>query len=275
MTVVVMSLLWDSEKREPRHVLAASDKLLSASAASIHLPYPKIQLISKTWLIGYAGLPTHFFPISNALVAAVGGHRSSVETVEAAQKVYQQYRERLVNAQVLSPYGMTLDTFKTDGITAFGHRTFERIRREILDFDPNISILLGGWGPDTLWDPRLTVIANPGVIYEHAVAGSAAIGSGAAIALGHLYACHRYGDTLEAARYRILEAKLMSEAARTVGPETALLNVNLDGTFEGVTNSDCERFRKLWERRRRETPRRVLNALRPRVIPPRAATPQP
>jgi len=259
-----MALLWSGGKAQG--IVASCDLLLSGQGASVHGPFAKIVRIGRTWVLGYSGLPGHFsgvFAPMQRLLAATP-ELPAEAVVKALQDAYFSERQRHVEASILSPYRLTLQQFLTDGLAIFGEKKFEQLTKRIESYDLGIDLILGGWCPGALHDPRILTLSHPGSAYNHAVEGSSAIGAGAPIALGHLDACHNIMGSMEYALYQTMVAKMMSEAERSVGPDTVLMALDRDGNGIVIDNEDCERFRKLWEVRRRETPQELMETLKQR-----------
>jgi hypothetical protein len=182
--------------------------------------------------------------------------------VKALQESYFSERQKHVEASILSPYRLTLQQFLKDGLAIFGEKKFDHLSRRVESYDLGIDLMLGGWCQDGLHDPRIVTVSHPGSGYDHVLEGAHAIGAGAPIALGHLDACHNVMGTLDYAIYQTLSAKLMSEAERSVGSDTVLLSMDESGAITVVDNKDCERFRELWNIRRRAAPQDLIDTLK-------------
>lgn len=230
------------------------DLMLSGPNVSLHSPWPKITSLGGNWLLGYAGDPGHLNALRNGIVAANNPANSTADFVNLVKTTYQDYRERQVTDLYLSHFKISLSDFRQHGLILFGRRKFGELAQLIEDFDLGIRLLLIGFSPNTKWDVRITAVHNPGRTTDHVLSGVHAIGSGAPIALGHLYASFNPNGSLEEAQYRMLEAKFMAEAERSVGPDTMLATLHQDGRVDLMGNDACEKIRTIWKKRRNTCP---------------------
>lgn len=268
MTLVAMGLVTNLVGTS---IVCASDRLLSGDGLSLHLSLgTKVAELhddhpntpgASSWLIGHAGDPAHYLPMVTAIRRATTPASAQSDVVEAARKAYGKERERVVAETLLSPYDhdLTLREFLQTGLRKFGTDEFGRICEAIEAFRWEFQLLIGGVSREG--SVRIVSFNDPGVVRLHNVEGVAAIGDGAALALGHLWPTYdRYG-AMRPALYRMLEAKFVSEATRTVGPDTVVLSMSQDGKVSMVSGENCEAFRRLWELRRSETPDAMTSLL--------------
>jgi hypothetical protein len=174
---------------------------------------------------------------------------SADEVVDAFRVAYKDYRIKCVEQAILSPINMTLKEFLKSGLGALGETEFAKMLEEVLRYDINYSYLIGGWGADDF--RSIFTVENPGVVTHHEIIGAHAIGEGAQLAIGHLYATYnRWSPTRDVA-YRAFEAKFVAEATRSVGPATLGYILSQDGTFFTIPYADIDAMRRLWMDKRK------------------------
>ncbi len=243
-------------------LIAVADRLLSGGGFSMQLgPGSKVVPLynpnakgGANWLLGFAGDTSWFLPIREAIRAITTDDSSGDEVVEAARAGYVAQRRRVFEQTVLSPFGLDVPSLLSKGRAIFGEDEFNRLCCALTDFDFRFQLVLGGWSK-AKQQTRLVSIENPGVVIDHFIEGAVAIGEGAALAAGHLWATYnRYGSR-ERALYRVVEAKFISEATRSVGPDTTVFVMDFDGGIRHVLNDNCEKLRVVWSARRKNVPK--------------------
>lgn len=253
MTLIAAGVLYDSTNSQARAIVVSSDQMLSGPGASQHSVYSKVAPLGKTWLIGYAGSPGHYTPVRKLVEERFKPDMTSEQVAALLVDCYQEYRQEQIEQNILKPLGYSAEFFREAGRESLGDETFQSILTETRSYDIDIDFLLAGWSPTTPWDIKLLVVTHPGGSYNYTPMSVAAIGSGAPIALGHLYSFFETLGDLPTAQYRLLEAKFMAEAERSVGPDTLLGTIQHEG-ISWITTKGCEPLRKVWETHQKAVP---------------------
>lgn len=271
MTLVAGGILYDQEHNRAKAIVVTADRMLSGPGASLHSPYNKVTRMGENWLLGYAGTPAHLNPIRNRVYGKQLTEKTSNEVVELLVQSYREYREERIEEELLQPYGFpTREDFYERGRDALGGDLYQKLVVEVRNYDLDIEFLLAGWSPKTEWDIKLVSVGSPGSSYDHLMTTVAAVGSGAPIALGHLYSFfNSLSSDVKHAQYRLLEAKFMSEAERSVGPDTMLVTLYYGGEVVFTSGRECEAVRAIWRARQTEVPQEALNVIStPELKPP-------
>lgn len=149
---------------------------------------------------------------------------------------------------------MTFETFFTEGFSALGPEKFYALCEQVEEYRLDLSVLVAGYGGERkLWN--MFRVDDPGVYRDQVMQGFDAIGSGAEIALGHLFSCHQqFSPSLEWTAARLLEAKFMAEAQRNVGSATHLEKLTMHGGSKTILESAFQQYRQRWEAQRQDIP---------------------
>ena len=241
MTVCIAAACDNGER-----IVTATDGLLSMGDVTGE-GIPGKMLWYGDWQFMYAGTPSIFSlvmeEIENASIndPQVLSRRHVQETILHA---YQKVRSRLASFPFLSPFNMTIEDFKQDGLNAFGETFHNEVLRAISDEARRADdqLLVTGWGMSPL--SAMVYEVGPSGDRLHTKSGFGAIGSGSQMAYTMLI-------LLEQARYRTLAetifnvacAKFFSEKSKDldVGKMTAVC-VLRKRTGEDEADKACRQF---------------------------------
>jgi 20S proteasome alpha/beta subunit len=235
-----------------RKVVATTDGLLSYGSVTADTLISKFYWLND-WCCMYAGEPSNVSLILGRL--ETDGKPLTRANVE--QVIFKSYQKRKAKT-VLYPYDMDLDEFKKEGYQMFGESEFARLSRAIAEpsYDFQDQILVVGWG-DSEASAMLYEVSPTGD-RDHAMAGVAAIGSGAEIALSTLLLLGQSRHcSLQETLYAVAAAKFSAEKShgQGVGERTGMY-VTWKRTEKdrkdhpvGITVQDeeIEKLRKVWE----------------------------
>lgn len=205
-------------------VVVATDRVLSyAGIVSDTLPGKMIWL--DDWLVLYAGSPANTAMIVAAIRENVKDKLKSNNVRQALHTAYRRRKGLLSSFPSLSPYDMSLETFKKEGLKIFGEPEFRRLSQEIaqasLDF--NEQLLAVGWGKT----PHAVILyeVSPDGDRDHHFSGIASIGSGSEVALSTMMLLGQSRDSsLAETLYTVAAAKFASEKSTEgdVGRKTSI-----------------------------------------------------
>jgi hypothetical protein len=197
----------------------------------------------------YAGSDVSMVPLVIRRAQTIVGDdwkRTDVEIRDILRRAYQQERAARATDEVLSVYGMDMQTFLAHGRGVFGDE-FSALRQRIEQVDLGCEFMVAGRGANDL--RSLFTVTNPGVIHDYTHIGFWAIGSGAWAALGAL-SLRKHNDRLRTAEtmYHVCEAKFAAEASYGVGRDT--FAILYDGTmrkYSLLQELFIEQVRSQWE----------------------------
>jgi hypothetical protein len=192
------------------------------------------------WLFMYSGEPSSADLISDEIRVQLqadkdGLKRENVRTV--LRRAFKRHLSRWASDAILSPFDLDIDEFKKDGMRFFGEKVVADIAMGIKERAQQFSgqILLVGWGSGRM--PLLHEESWEGSA-SHAKTGTAAIGSGATVAMSQMLLLGQNSNLkLEDTLYTVAAAKFAAEQAEGVGTETSLM--------------------VLWKRRESDDPKRI------------------
>jgi len=204
--------------------VVATDRVLSyAGIVSDVLPGKMIWL--DDWLVLYAGSPANTAMIVAAIREVIKGKLKSNNVRKALYTAYRRRKGLLSSFPSLSPYDMTLEAFKKEGLRKFGEPEFRRLSQEIAQTDLgfNEQLLAVGWGKT----PHAVMLyeVSPDGDRDHHFSGIAAIGSGSEVALSTIMLLGQSRDSsLAETLYRVAAAKFASEKSTEgdVGRKTSI-----------------------------------------------------
>jgi 20S proteasome alpha/beta subunit len=210
---------------EGARVVMATDGLLSYG------PVTADNMISKfTWLDDwccmFAGEPSNVEMIFEELDDLAPGEkltRANIKKLLLA--AYQRRQGKWLAAKVLSPYDLSLEEFKKDGLKMFGESEFSRLSKAIHEhsFQYSDQLLVVGWGKT----PHATMMhqIDPDGDRDHKYTGVAAIGAGQEVAVSTLLLLGQSRQSsLEETLYSVAAAKFSAEKSQgqSVGQNTAM-----------------------------------------------------
>jgi hypothetical protein len=167
---------------------------------------------------------------------------------------------RLAAARYLSPYGITMQQFLSEGSTYFTDEIRSELARKIADHADNYDaeLIFAGWGAKAQEheNGKATIfgLSRDGVS-RHSDASFYAIGSGATAAYSMLSYLHcRRSMTLLEIIYRVVGAKVAAERVPGVGENTLMwIATKKHGDNESmgfiVQPSEIHEIKELWEKR--------------------------
>jgi hypothetical protein len=230
-------------------IILVSDLLLSSDEASVDDGLLKFATIAPLteWYVMFAGDPSQFLILMNRVrdvLGDVSNSRLAVSTVmRAIELAYAIEMLRIIEADVLRPYGLTQKEFSRKGKAWLGEVRFNHIADRIEAVDLGVELLVAGL--DAVAQPQLFNVSPRGVVRPAALPFHA-IGAGAAVALGALYSLAYFPTLdLEETIYRACAAKFAAENVPSVGESTYATVISpLSHTWTLVMEID--RLRELW-----------------------------
>lgn len=201
------------------------------------------------WYVTFAGDPSRFQSLMNRIREVLGdvkGKRLALSTVTNAIEIaYTSELRRLIEGEVLSPFGLTRDQFVQKGKKYLGEGRFQEVFDRIDRMDLGVELLvagLDGYAQTQLFSVSVRGVISPAPVPYHA------IGAGAFAALGTLYPLAHFpmAPMIGEAVYRACAAKFAAENVPSVGSETHAMIVSpISHTWTLVT--EVERLREVWK----------------------------
>jgi hypothetical protein len=177
------------------------------------------------------------------------GKRSEWTLLQTARELSNAYqaetRERAV-AEYLSPFGIDMQTFLSNGSHYFGEPDYKERRSDIERYDLDIAFLVAGYQGVT---PSIFGVERRGHIRHFSKPGFWAIGAGHALALGAL-ALRRHNTTrsVEETIHAVLEAKFAAELLDGVGRHTTLGVMTFDSLISIVPSDMVDALKLIYEK---------------------------
>jgi len=233
-----------------RKIILATDGMLSiGDYMSIDTRTMKIMPLSNSWhyWVAFAGNPTYAEAFSRRAGKMVDATDFSFEAVtQSCAVAFQQIRQNAIEAEVLSPYKLTIDAFVCGGLGHFGEQKFGELTEQMEAVKLATDFLIGGH--DSAGRPHLFSVSDPGTVTSHQMPGFHAIGSGAWSAIGAMYSTreHRSDMSWIELSYRVLEAKFRGESAMGVGKITNAMLLIPDQHPRVIQNAPCTQVREIW-----------------------------
>lgn len=240
-----------------RIIVSATDGQLTYGDITADVMSGKIVWIGE-WELMFAGDPANAKMIFEEIVRFCREHEQQLTHENVKSTLTAAYRKRMADclaSAVLAPYDMTLSEFKEQGLKTFGDRQFGRIS-EALEYHANQyqdQILLTGWGEEAT--DAMIYQVDPQQDRDHALAGIAAIGSGANVALSTLLMLgqSRHTGFLETV-YNVAAAKFSAEKSydSAVGQSTAMnfhwkMPDDKGLTGRWINEPQLKEIRAIWE----------------------------
>jgi ATP-dependent protease HslVU (ClpYQ) peptidase subunit len=233
-------------------IITASDLKITKGYYSADIVSLKTWRIHPKWTAMLAGKISHHWPVTGELSRRLDDHKEYLEedVADLCTKAYISYQRKLAYEKVLSPFGLSLDSFLAKR-AELGDTMFERLWGEISRVQVGFDMLVVGFVGES---PRIFVVSNPSeenpsfITYCDDVQ-FAAIGSGGYAAESTLFALSEYlGSSTESKIYQVLAAKFSSESASDVGTATYLRVLRPDGTAIRMDADFIEaKIRREWE----------------------------
>jgi hypothetical protein len=237
-----MTLCIAAVARSSNTIVCVSDYMLSSDTHSIEGALSKLAWLNHgKWLQLFSGDPSHNLSVLEKVQTHLHGKPEDRETIRRAyEKMFQKELREKIEAQLLSPIGMTRDEFLVHGRERIGDEQFSRILYQIQHFGLQTEFLVAGFDGNA---PVLLSISDPGTAYIRDALSFHAIGCGAPLAEAYLMTLpFDPFDPLDEIVYRVCVAKFRSEAAPGVGRRTTLATLDKDGTLRRYLSSEWEKF---------------------------------
>lgn len=242
MTVCIAVLPCFTDK-----IVLVSDQLLSSDSVSVDGAM-KVTTIcpGSEWYVMFAGDPSRFQLLVDRVRLLLGDVRNvrlTVGTVMTAfEQAYALELRRVIEGEILLPYGLDRDEFIARGRELLGDH-FYQLMEQISGATLGVELIVAGLNADA--QTKLFSMSARGVVLPASLPYHA-IGCGAFAALGALYQVPYFPTPdLTETVYRACAAKFAAESVPGVGESTyALIIAPLSGLWTLVTNVD--EVRKLW-----------------------------
>ena len=239
-------------------IVGACDMMLSRSDDSIPATDDatvKVLTLSSRWGVMYAGSPTHALDIVSRAQTVLQTQPRSPNTEESMAEMrrvmknaYQEELRRQIEDNILTRYGMTILEFRRVGRRQLGDAEFAITNKALREFSLRSSLIV--CGVDRQNFPHMFTVHSPnGAIVVNDAGGSAAIGTGAQMALGSLGSRNINILDVRNLVFRVCEAKFDAETAHGVGKST-LLTVWRRGFSHTIWGHQTEELREISKRLR-------------------------
>ncbi len=231
-------------------IILVSDLLLSSEEASVEGVMKWATIAPGTeWYVMFAGDPSRFPTLMDRVREVVGDVRNTRLTLptvtEAFESAYRLELLKLIETEILRPYGLTHGEFIRKGKRLLGEVRFNHVMDQVVAADLGIEVLVAGL--DAMGQTQLFSVSPRGVVTRAALPYHA-IGAGAPVALGSLYPLTYFPTLmpdLAETVYRVCAAKFAAETAPSVGKSTHAMIVSpMAGTWTLLMEID--RLRELW-----------------------------
>ena len=231
-------------------IILVSDQLLSSDEASVEGVMKWATVAPGTeWYVMFAGDPSRFPPLMDRVREVLGDVRNTRLTLasvtEAFETAYRLELLKIIESEILRPYGLTHAEFIRKGKRLLGEVRFNHVMDQVVATDLAIEVLVAGL--DAMGQTQLFSVSARGVVTPAALPYHA-IGAGAPIALGTLYPLTHFPTPmpdLTETVYRVCAAKFAAETAPSVGKSTHAMVISpMAGTWTLLMEID--RLRELW-----------------------------
>lgn len=258
MTVCIAARCRTADKKHA--IVTISDMKLSTGSYSGEMATLKVRHISRQWKCLIAGTFAHHVPLIDHISNAVGPWNTVISHEDIKQKCTNAFiaeNKRLVEETILSPFGLTLETFLKSR-KELGESLYERTWAEIVRVKVDCQMIVCGFSPN----PHIFTVENPtsdrpGFITDCDFPGFAAIGSGAYLADSTLFALQQNPvRSLAETIYLLSAAKFAAEAASDVGKESYFALYTQEGDPKVVIDnvaSLVNDIREVWEEKGKPT----------------------
>jgi 20S proteasome alpha/beta subunit len=230
-------------------IVGAADRMLTAGDIEFEHPEPKVVPLASRIVALFAGDVTAHMSICRAARAQIT--RSHVLDVATAAEIvgaaFRDYRGRVAEQKVLTPIGLTLDSFfarqrdLTDELAT-------QVTRALADQSAGVETIVTGMDEH---GGHVFLIADPGQVTCYDGIGFAAIGNGSRHAASHLLQLG-YTPRVPFPRAAVLVhvAKKRAEVAPGVGPTTDAFGIGdryyfpVSDEFSARLTAICGRIRE-------------------------------
>lgn len=241
-------------------IVTASDQMLTMSMGTFSgdEAAAKVEMLTLGWRVMFAADDVGVVP---PLIRRIRSRLYSSEEpltvdfmIRVLRESYQEERLQRATEMYLSPFGIDLSTFLSNGAAVLGDNNLAAILRERIErHELGCELLVSGHeevpSASVTSSAHLLVVSNPGIVKDCSVAGYWAIGSGAYLALSSL-ATRRQNLRHELAPmiYNVCEAKFAAESAIGVGRETFVTIHRDNETWTTMEGRDLGAIRRHWNR---------------------------
>jgi hypothetical protein len=245
MTVCIASIA-DSGQA----IVVATDQMATTPTVSADHAMVKGDFIGRWFAMWAADEITPIPSIIHKTIDALKQHgkRSDWTVLQTARELSNAYqaetRDRAV-AEYLSPFGLDMLTFLSNGPNYF-EADFKERRSDIERYDLGITFLVAGYEGVT---PSIFVVERRGHIRYLNKPGFWAIGGGDSLAIGAL-ALRRHNTTrsVEETIHAVLEAKFAAELLDGVGKHTTLAVMTFDSLISIVPAEVVEALKSIYDK---------------------------
>lgn len=200
--------------------MAVSDQMLTIGGMTAEDAAHKSWWIHRRWCAFFAGDAAMATPIlDDARHQLVDGQSYLASEIgHAVSAAWIRARVRMVEATVLSAYGLTMKEFVGSGANHFQPSEYTRLCVAIEAVNPDCDFLVCGFKDEEDGPYPHVMAVQDGVARDFDALGYWAIGSGADLALGTLAARrHSFRYDTATALYSLLEARFVAESDPNVG----------------------------------------------------------
>ena len=252
MTVCIAAACDGGEK-----VVCATDGLLSYGPVTGDTMLGKFSWHGD-WCCMFAGDPSNVQMVFEEMHELKEPELKRATVKKIFLKAYRIRQAKWLAQKVLSPYDLSMDEFKNEGLRMFGEAEFTRLSKAINEhsFQYDDQLLIVGWGKAL--GATMIYQIDPDGDRDHKHTGIAAIGAGRDVALSTLLLLRQSRDSsLEETLYAVAAAKFSAEKSlgQSVGQNTGMYitwkRTDKDdpdkppGMF--VQDEEVEQLRELWE----------------------------
>jgi hypothetical protein len=240
-----------------KSIVIACDSMISTGEVSGDRVAFKIYPLGtneKVWVAMMAGDDiSQVSPVIQEANSRLLGIQANQLTTEAVGNefvaAYQSVRRKYAQDQILSPFGITMEDFRNNGLQIFGD-SYREVAADLTRIDLGCQFLLAGFDRDG--DGHILSVSNPGIVKHHDPVGFWAIGSGSYSALSMLfYHSIRADLPLPLILYHTCEAKFMAESAFGVGKHSTVQIITHDSRPQDLVYEQSQEFvseiRRAWE----------------------------
>jgi hypothetical protein len=236
-------------------IIAVSDAKLSNDWRSQDDGMTKLRNVGTRWHVMFSAnrdLPS-LQPILGSVDAALKGTTESLREVQDAfRAAYGERLNAIIQDRILSPYKMTVDDWKADGLIQFGSNEFSRINAKIEAVTIDLKLLVCGFDE---CEEAHHFIANPDegeLIEDWSFQDYCVIGAGQYLADAALAAMPKQDRDTPFENYLLMMlcfAKFTAESAPSVGKSTTIRIFYNDGSYRYINEDVIDQIRQFWRRR--------------------------
>ena len=231
-------------------IVVATDQMASMESVSADHAMVKADFIGLHWFAMWSGdditpVPAIIRRANESLEEHGRPYQWTAHQVATAlSKAYQQETLERAVAEILSPYGLDMPAFLSNGGHIF-QKGYAAKLQEIDQFDLGIDFLVAGYHKVK---GSIFTVERRGRIRYYDKPGFWTTGSGSSLAFGALaLRRHNTTRTTQETLYAVLEAKFSAELARGVGQYTTLGVLTSSQIIRLVPKEEIAAVREIWE----------------------------